>query len=119
MKEMLSEHFSREEVECPCCKVVNLDPELLPKLEALRLVLKRPLVPSSICRCHKHNKEVKGKPNSMHLAGKAADLRCLDTMLAYDFVEAAFAVGFGGVGVGPGLVHVDIRPIEVRRLWTY
>lgn len=119
MKEMLSEHFSREELQCPCCKRCEMDAGTLAMVERMRSILKRPLHPTSGFRCHKHNKDVGGKLNSLHLVGKAMDLKCYDTLTAYDFIAAAMQAGAGGIGIGPDKFHVDSRPIDVRRLWTY
>ncbi len=71
----VSFHFSLKEFECPCCKRVKLDERLLMKLEALRILYGKPLVITSGYRCEKHNREVGGSERSLHLEGKAADIR--------------------------------------------
>lgn len=119
----LTDHFTREEMECPCCHRLELHPDLLPRLEKLRNTLGFALPITSACRCRSHNKAVKGKDDSRHLIDgqlcEAVDIACYDDNTRYRIVQCAMFQCFGGVGVGENLVHLDIRPISEHRLWTY
>ncbi|MDR1472543.1 MAG: peptidase M15 [Synergistaceae bacterium] len=48
---------------------------LLDRLEALRAAFGRPLVITSGYRCAEHNARVGGAAGSLHLTGRAADVR--------------------------------------------
>lgn len=63
-------HFTRKEIECPCCRTVRVSGRFMDKLEATRQKYGKPMKMNSICRCKKHNAdpEIKGAPNSSHLA---------------------------------------------------
>ena len=71
----LSPHFSLKEFECPCCKCVRLDEKLLAKLEALRVLWGKSIVITSGYRCERHNRKIGGARNSLHMKGKAVDIK--------------------------------------------
>jgi len=62
-------NFSKSELECKCCGLFNYSAIFLICLQALRYILGFPLVPTSGCRCWKHNADPKvgGEPTSRHL----------------------------------------------------
>ena len=73
----LTEHFNLREFECPCCRTVKLDPNLVEALEELRrYIADKPIIVTSGYRCHKHNASpnVKGATLSDHLLGVATDI---------------------------------------------
>ena len=88
----LTEHFMLSEFQCPCCKTVKLEPELLEKLEKLRLqwgVLRL----TSGYRCERHNTQVGGVIHSLHKEGRAADVVVLHNRQRA-FIELALKAGF-------------------------
>ncbi|MDH5511556.1 MAG: D-Ala-D-Ala carboxypeptidase family metallohydrolase [Nitrospinota bacterium] len=67
-------HFKMEEFACPCCGENKISPELVEKLEEVRVMYyRRPLVVSSGYRCDKHEAEV-GGTGANHPKGLAGDL---------------------------------------------
>lgn len=61
-------------------------------LSQIRDAFGKPILVNSGFRCYDLNKAVGGVPNSKHLIGKAADLRCLLTSRTYElymFLEQA------------------------------
>ncbi len=62
-------------------------------------------------RCEKHNKEVKGKPDSQHMLGKAVDVSTskLDGLQKHRLLKLANAMKFRGIGVYPTFIHLDVR----------
>jgi len=88
----LTEHFMLSEFQCPCCKTVKLEPELLEKLEKLRLQW-GPLRLTSGYRCERHNAEVGGVRHSLHKKGRAADVVVLYSRQRA-FVALAMKTGF-------------------------
>jgi uncharacterized protein YcbK (DUF882 family) len=106
---IITTHFSDRELDCHCGCGKTVAPELLVRLEALRAVLGRPVPVNSGARCETYNRQVKGKPNSLHLKGLAADVACTDGVTRSQLIRAAIALGFNGIGVAETFVHIDLR----------
>jgi zinc D-Ala-D-Ala carboxypeptidase len=92
-----------------------MDLEFLEKLDALRDKWGRPMVVNSGLRCRWWNEKVRGAKRSMHLVGKAVDIRA-NKNDAVAIAALAESMGFGGVEIGKGFVHVDTGP---KRDWVY
>lgn len=108
MGEQLTKHFIREEFACKCgCGFDEINPDLVAKLEVLRLLLGVPLIISSGCRCSAHNADVGGRSGSAHLRGDAADLVCRNPHMRYKIVLNAMHL-FRRVHLGDDYVHVDV-----------
>lgn len=77
--DMLTEHFTRSEFGCDCggkyCNgfPVDINMELVQKMEKMRVLLDVPVNITSGVRCETRNAEVGGVPNSKHKKGLAAD----------------------------------------------
>jgi zinc D-Ala-D-Ala carboxypeptidase len=120
MSRMLSDHFSHKELECPCCQACSVSPDLISRLEALRMSLGVPLKINSGYRCEKHNARLKNSsPKSKHVLGEAVDIACTDPRLGFRLVRAAMHLGFGGIGVAKTFIHVDVRSPIAPAIWTY
>ena len=117
MSEQIGRYFKEHEMECKCgcCKTV-FDAGLIRKLDALREDLERPVVINSGYRCARHNRAVGGSPNSQHLLGKAADIRCTG-VAPEELARYAEKHGFDGIGLYTWGVHVDVRGYKAR--WDY
>lgn len=104
---MITEHFSKEEMKCKCCKELKFDIRLLVKLELLRSMMGGiPILINSGYRCPKHNEKVGGAKNSYHMVGKAADIKVNGNMdELYYFANIIF--NQGGVGKYQTFIHVD------------
>lgn len=106
---MLSEHFSVKEFTCKCgCNKIEIDPVLIAKLEMLRYYMQAPIYINSGYRCDKHNKAVGGVEKSLHLRGKAADIRANDMVKLGYFSKIVFRNA--GFGVYSSFYHVDTGP---------
>lgn len=121
--EQLSPHFKRGEFSCKACcdpPFMDPDPQLVAGLEALHVLIGRPIYIDDACRCPEHNAQVGGVPHSQHEEGKAADITVL-FMSAYDLYMAAKSIpqfDSGGIGVSQAAyIHVDVRGIKAR--WQY
>jgi hypothetical protein len=106
--------FSWYQCNCPCCGLSVLDIRLHNALECLFDLSAGGFAITSLTRCPAHNQLVGGANQSLHLLGRAADIRPLDRNL---YKLAAFALTVpafeeGGFGLYPdrGIIHVDIRP---------
>lgn len=68
-------------------------------------------------RCHKHNLEVGGEPDSHHLLGRACDFSARTVQAKTVILDAAHKAGLQGIGLGFNFIHLDNREIPAR--WTY
>jgi len=105
-------------VPCRCCGIVNVDPAFLDAFEHLRFLADEPILFDCLCRCPRHNAEVKGAPRSEHLttairAARAGDIRALHLPLTKLYYLALRVPAFdrGGIGLYPDsrFLHVDVR----------
>lgn len=111
-------YFQLSEFACPCCGHNEMDAAFLEKLDKLREIFDSPLHVNSGFRCPKHNKEIGGVPDSMHLLGRAADISTADMTAekVWHFVLSAHS-SFNGMGIGKNFIHVDNR--DKQALWVY
>lgn len=99
--------------------------DVVDKLDALRDIFPFPVEINSSWRSPEHNAQVNGAPHSAHMAGEAIDCKVQSGAYIYDFLAAAFKVGFTGIGVEKlngvptGFVHVECRAWAARAVWTY
>ena len=120
---MPTPHFSEAELTCGCgCGRGScfMDKEFLVKLETLRTALNEPIVITSGFRCYNYNisDKVGGALDSLHLVGKAVDIAVVSTDKRMRLVSLAIALGFRGIGLDAGFLHLDTRsgfPV----MWLY
>lgn len=107
----LTKNFDSSEFACKCgkCDGGKMSPIFMDTLQAMRNLYAKPMVISSGFRCPTYNSVVGGKPDSNHMKGIAADITYTNSMEGYNLLKIAFHVGFTGVGVGGGFIHVDCR----------
>ena len=104
----LTEHFTIEEMICPCCKVLGVKPEFLIFIEKVRKKYNRAMKITSAYRCEKHNEKVGGSKTSAHMSGLAADVAISNSQNRLEFIRAAIACGVKGLGLHKSFIHVDI-----------
>lgn len=124
-KEMAERSGGWEEGSSP----VRIDPGFMERLQALRSGLGFPLPVTSGYRSPAHNVRVSSTgPDGPHTTGRAVDIS-IHGERAHRLLEAAFSLGFSGVGVnqkGPletRFVHLDTLKFgEAQprpRIWSY
>ncbi len=129
MTDMISEHFSVEEMACRCgCglgrEVCDFDPRLIEAIEAVHYKANLPMRVTSGARCRGHNIAEGGHEKSAHIVdsthqGQAIDFMIYDNNYRAIFLDAIYSVGFPGVGIAKGFMHIDVRPRLRRQCWTY
>lgn len=108
-------HFKVKEFACRHCRVVKLDIELLIKLEELRVAIgDKPIISNSGYRCPTHNKNVGGAKQSLHMFGKASDIRVNGVTPSQVREKADKVFHDGGVLIYNTFVHVDTRGKKQR-----
>ena len=120
----LTENFDLHEFACNDGTAVP--PELMQNvrkladnLQVLRDHLGEPVRINSAYRHPNYNKRIGGAPDSMHLRAMAADItvKSKTPKQVKAFIERLIKLKklkFGGVGLYPGFVHVDIREAYAR-----
>lgn len=121
--EISSLHFKVTELRCKCgaCNqqvAHRVLPAALERLEQLRAAYGKPLALTSAYRCAKHPSEASKKTPGQHHAGTAFDIRITDGAMGYKLMQLAFQLGFTGIALGNGFVHVDIRQ-STPVVWRY
>ena len=99
---MLSDNFNILEFTCFCCGHVQVSHSLIKILQKVRDIINIPMVITSGYRCRKHNKEVGGKEDSLHLCGWAADVNFI-SLEKKDFLNLVNTIKSldldGGLGI--------------------
>ena len=111
----LTEHFDSSEFTCKCgCGKNYIDRKLVEKLEELRTDMNaHSIVITSGYRCPSHSVAVGGSSTDAHTVGIAAD--CIvykEKRIPFDVEEVAEhaeKLGFTGIGLMNGAIHLDIR----------
>jgi len=121
-------YFTKDELACPCCGDMYLQPGFLDALNAVRSRYGHPMGVTSGCRCHAHNTVIRGHERSLHVFGNkahktdtcAVDISVTDGEKRAALVEAALAEGLS-VGVASNFIHIDMRQAAglKRRLYHY
>ena len=109
----ISPHFWLYGFASPDTEEVKINPKLIAMLEALLVVAGGGLIITSAYRTPEYNAKVGGAENSYHLEGEAVDAthKILTNM---EIAQKAYQVGFTGIIVHKGHVHLDIRPEEKK-----
>ena len=113
------QYFGRHEFVCKCgehCSGYPVEPSetLVRFLDAFREAVGEPVYVGSGVRCVQHNADVGGAPQSRHLYGDAADIRCAGKTPRelYDLADAMLP--HGGLGLYDWGIHVDTRGYRAR-----
>ncbi len=111
-------YFSIDEFDCKYSGKNEINLQFLERLDILRHRCGFPFVINSGYRDANHPEERKKTSPGTHNEGIAADIKVSDGIQRRTIVREALAMGFGGIGVANGFVHVDDRS-DVPVMWTY
>jgi zinc D-Ala-D-Ala carboxypeptidase len=114
---MPGNHFTTNELKCPCCGECHMDDDFMTTLNEAREIYGHPILVSSGFRCEKHNKET-GSTSTNHTKGKAIDAECSSSTEKFKLVECFILAGMFGIGVGLNYVHGDTNH-EKPTMWIY
>ena len=117
---MTLKYFTLDEFDCKETGQNKMSNNFLIMIDRLREECSFPFVITSGYRAPEHSAE-KDKPNGggTHTKGIAADIAVSTGSQRYTIVEKAIELGFKGIGVAKGFVHVDLRNVEDPVMWTY
>lgn len=112
----LSANFKVNEFRCKDnSDVIFIAPELVELLQRIRDHYGKAVNINSAYRTPAYNKKVGGATYSQHQYGTAADIR-INGVKPKDlaaYIETLMP-NYGGIGIYPSFVHVDIRPTKSR-----
>lgn len=114
-------YFTMEEFRCKCgCNKLIVSGILIDKLNEARKIFGKPMILNSGYRCKQHNADIGGSPNSAHLAGAAADIKCDNSRDRFNMLKALIEVGFNRIGIAETFIHVDIsKNLDQEVTWLY
>jgi len=106
----LSKHFHVDEFYSKGNGDLNLNQELITRLEKLRSSLGRAIYITSGYRDPRYNRRVGGVRKSQHVLGRAADIVVKGRSLG-NIASRANEAGFRGIGIyhRNNFIHVDVR----------
>jgi zinc D-Ala-D-Ala carboxypeptidase len=102
-------YFKVEDFNCQETGENEMCPDFLQKLDALREVCGFPFIITSGYRSPNHSIEAKKVKPGTHAQGIAADIRVVGGAQRMAIIRNASIMGFNGIGVAKGFVHVDTR----------
>lgn len=115
----LSKHFKRSEFKCKCgkCKSDTADVLLVALLEDVREHFGAPVTLNSAHRCEAHNASVGGAKASMHLLGRAADIRVKgkSPKEVIQYLVKKYPNSYGFIEY-ESFVHVDSREEKYHKM---
>lgn len=111
--------FNPEEfTKCyPACDMEQMNTAFMDRLQTARTLAGVPFILNSAFRSVDYELSQNRTGKSLHTAGRAVDIKCVDAGTRYRIIEALIAVGFHGIGVGNTFIHVDDRDLPL--FWTY
>ena len=115
-------YFKLEEFESPDLpnSGVNMDGAFLTMLNDARDIAQIPFEINSGYRTKERNELVKGKKDSSHLIGKAADIACSGSRERWIILDSLIKVGFNRIGIADTFIHVDSdKSKSPDVIWTY
>lgn len=121
----ISRFFEDREFWCKCgrgeCDAPRQPaPELLALLDEMREDVGAPVHVTSGLRCAWWNRREGGRPDSGHLDGTEADLRCAGSRFRYALLASALRHGVPRVGVAATFLHVGVSPrLDQQVVWVY
>lgn len=127
------EHFSMEELSCPCCGQMKMDPGFMNHMVKLRKHADFKFPVTSAYRCPDYDKKVSKSGSGAHTTGKAMDLG-LSRGQAMHLIRLSAGYPFTGLGVNQkgerrflhldSISKLDISPRTNRNflrptVWSY
>ena len=95
-----------------------MDAKFLAKIDELRSACQFPFTITSGYRDKSHPNERSKSVGGTHTQGLAADIAVTGGVQRLRIVQVALRMGFRGIGVAKGFVHVDMRR-TIPVLWCY
>ncbi|MDB4278357.1 D-Ala-D-Ala carboxypeptidase family metallohydrolase [Deltaproteobacteria bacterium] len=111
-------YFKLSDFDCQETGENNMDVDFIHKLDELRAACGFPFHITSGYRSEKHSIESKKAKPGTHAKGIAADIAVNGGAQRMAIVRHAVTLGFNGIGVARGFIHVDVRD-TTPVMWKY
>lgn len=112
-------YFKKEEFDCKHTGLNDMQQGFMEMLDELRDLCGFPFIITSGYRDASHPAEAsKATKGGQHTLGRAADIGVSNGANRRILVENAIKLGFNGIGIAKGFVHVDNRT-TTPVMWTY
>lgn len=111
-------YFKIEDFDCQETGENEMDHAFIHRLDGLREACGFPFHITSGYRSKEHSIEKRKSLPGTHAQGIAADIAVSGGVQRMAVVRKALAMGFTGIGVAKGFVHVDLRK-TTPVLWCY
>jgi len=111
-------HFKLSEFDCQETGENEMNPDILAKIDMLREECGFPFVITSGYRSPNHTIEKRKTKPGTHAQGIAADIKVTNGVDRITIVSKALYLGFTGIGVDAGFIHVDTRE-TTPVMWAY
>ncbi len=115
---MTFKYFTLDEFVCSETGDNEISLRFISMLDELRGKCGFSFVITSGYRSPKHSVEKKKERPGWHTTGFAADIAISGGVQRFKIVDEALKMGFAGIGVAKGFVHLDIRG-ETPVMWVY
>ena len=111
-------YFKLEDFECSETGENDISHDFVHKLDELRAACGFPFHITSGFRSKNHSREKSKQNPGSHAQGIAADIAVQGGAQRMKVVQMALELGFSGIGVANGFIHVDVRD-TTSVLWCY
>ena len=112
------DYFDIEEFDCQETGENEMNYQFIHRLDRLREACGFPFVITSGYRSPNHSIEAAKSTPGQHTQGIAADIQVHSALRRRQLLSEAFKLGFSGVGVAKGFIHVDDR-LGPPIVWCY
>ena len=115
-------YFKLEDFNCQETGENKMNVDFIHRLDELREACGFPFIITSGYRSPSHSIESRKEKPGTHAQGYAADIKTTGGSQRYKIIEQALLLGFSGVGVARGFIHVDDRAIHDGKTsvaWCY
>ena len=115
---MTFKYFTLDEFACKHTGENNISESFVNRLDELRAACGFPFVITSGYRDPSHPAEARKSKGGVHTQGIAADIAVSNGVERATIIRNAIDLGFNGIGVAKGFIHVDTRSLPLV-VWTY
>lgn len=115
---MTYKFFDIREYDCTHTGLNRMDPAFIERLDLLREKVGIPFRITSGYRDASHPYEARKPVPGTHNQGIAADIAVSNGVERMNIVHEALKLGFGGIGIAKGFIHIDDRK-TTPVMWTY
>ena len=119
LKKKMFKYFNKDEFICQETGENRIEEEFILCLDELREACCFPFTITSGYRSPQHSIEIGKATPGTHAQGIAADIAVFNGVQRYNLIKNAIQLGFNGIGVASGFVHVDTRVTDTPVIWTY